>query len=191
MKLEDVKFCFTNTGMYLEETLKNGNVSSERRYVTDEEIENLIVYYGNQKLKVGESKSFGLSDGTKIVVSHLNGQSMKKIEKYVASDGMEFSNEKDCLSYEAYMDFITKRVNAHKDNPVEALISLMTEARDVLGIHIVSYDGYVDLFRSNKPCAYDCSLWKIFSDYEHCYPTLYKMYHEYMSKYIEIYGEKE
>ena len=73
MKIEDVKFCPTNTGMYLGKPLKNGNVSAERRYVKDEEIEDLIAYYGNLKLKVGEAKSFGLSDGTKIVVSHLNG----------------------------------------------------------------------------------------------------------------------
>lgn len=114
---------------------------------------------------------------------------MKEVTKYVANDGVEFLTAKECLSHEAYMEYIANHVNAHKDDPSEALITLMKEVQTVLDIRL-SYDNYVAIFRNHKPCAFACSLWRILADYANDYPTVFSLYTEYMTKYVELYGEK-
>ena len=114
---------------------------------------------------------------------------MKEVTKYIADDGREFENKDACMSYEDDMQIILKRVNKYKDNPSEALITLMIEFQDTLGKTLVSFYGYVDIFSNHKPCAYCCSLWRKFNDYSHDYPYIYALYREYMEKYIALYGE--
>ena len=114
---------------------------------------------------------------------------MKEVTRYVADDGKEFISEEQCLSYESNRKEIILKVDSNKDNPSDALIALMTAFRDILGKSLVSYDGYVELFSNHKPCAYACSLWRVFGDYEHDYPYIYDLYHKYMEEYVALYGE--
>lgn len=113
---------------------------------------------------------------------------MKEVIRYVADDGMEFPSEELCRTYETNRKEIISKVNAHKDNPSDALIALMVSFRDILKKSLV-VDGYVELFSNHKPCAYACGLWRVFSDYSHDYPYIYDLYIEYIRKYIALYGE--
>ena len=115
---------------------------------------------------------------------------MKEVTRYIADDGKEFQSERQCRSYEIIKKEIILKVNSHDDNPSDALITLMTVFRDILGKSLSFYDGYVELFSNHKPCAYACSLWRVLSDYNHDYPYIMNLYKEYMDKYIALYGEK-
>lgn len=114
---------------------------------------------------------------------------MKEVTRYVADDGKEFQSAELCHTYETNREAIILYVNSNKDNPSDALITLMTAFREILRKSLVSYDGYVELFSNHKPCAYACSLWKVFSDYEHDYPYIYDLYRKYMDEYVALYGE--
>lgn len=115
---------------------------------------------------------------------------MEKVTKYIADDGVEFLNPKDCLCHEACVAYVSKKVNEHENDPVEALITLMTEAKNIFDIRIGSYDNYVSLFRSHKPCAYSCALWRVLCEYYSDYPVLDKLYDKFMNDYIKLYGGK-
>lgn len=115
---------------------------------------------------------------------------MKKIIKYIAEDGVEFLNEKECISYENNVQYILEEINKLQDNPSEALIVFMTEVQNRLGIELFSYEGYVNLFKNHKPCAHHCSLWRILADYSNNYPTIFKSYEKLIDDYIALYGEK-
>ena len=114
---------------------------------------------------------------------------MKEVIRYIADDGKEFHSKELCRTYETKRKDIISKVNTHKDNPSNALITLMTSFRDILGKSMVNYEGYAELFRNHKPCAYACSLWRVLSDYSHDYPYIYDLYREYMEKYVALYGE--
>lgn len=114
---------------------------------------------------------------------------MKAITMYIADDGREFKSEVECMTYEKNTLTILAMIKEHEGNPSEAMIALMKGVKEILGINIVSYDGYVKLFREHRPCAYACTLWKVFSDYHNDYPTLYSAYSAIMNEYISRYGE--
>ena len=114
---------------------------------------------------------------------------MEIVTIYRAKDGREFMSAEECTTYEDNTQAVLTKVNEHKGNPSEALIALMTGVQDILGISLVSYDGYVKLFGEHRPCAYACSLWRVLSDYSHDYPTIFAMYGEIMNDYIALYGE--
>lgn len=107
---------------------------------------------------------------------------------YIADDGTQFFDKEECQNHENNVKTIYEMVNNHKDNPSERLVVLISAIQDILGIKVVSYDGYVELFRNHKPCVYACSLWKLLSDYCNTYPTINSLYGELMGDYIDLYG---
>jgi hypothetical protein len=113
---------------------------------------------------------------------------MKQVTRYIAEDGKEFSDASKCSQYETDMQLVLIRTGEQKDAG-EALVVLMTEAMDMIHIANDMYVGYTGLFRAHQPCAKACSLWRIFSDYSHMYPTLYKIYDDLIEKYVALYGE--
>ena len=115
---------------------------------------------------------------------------MKKITKYVAEDGVEFLNEEECITHENNVQHIFEEIDGFQNNPSEALIVFMAEVQNRLGIELVSYEGYVNLFKDHKPCAHHCSLWRTLADYSNDYPTIFKAYGELIDAYIALYGEK-
>lgn len=115
---------------------------------------------------------------------------MKKITKYVTEDGVEFLNKEECIAYENNVQYIIEEINKLQNNPSEALITFMTEVQNKLGIKLVSYEEYVNLFKNHRPCAHHCSLWRVLADYSNYYPTIYQSYVKLIDDYIALYGEK-
>jgi hypothetical protein len=116
---------------------------------------------------------------------------MKIITKYIADDGVEFTDIDECTSHENNTHDIHAKVNELRENPSEALIALMTGIRDKLGIDLVSYNGYVKIFKNHQPCAHHCTLWRQIADYGHDYPTILSLYNELIDDYIALYGDKQ
>lgn len=113
---------------------------------------------------------------------------MKIVTKYISDDGVEFTDRDKCLSHEEKVKTVIQ-VAAQTGNPVDDMICLLSAIRGILGLKIPSFEGYIELFSTRKPCSFQCSLWRFLADYSKDYPTVYKLFSDTLDRYIELYGE--
>ena len=70
MKIEELTICPAVFSCYIAKKLKNGRMSMQRKELTDNEMQEIIVWYARNKLESGHKLEFTFKDGTVVSLSH-------------------------------------------------------------------------------------------------------------------------
>ena len=79
MKIEDLTICPSFIDCFIAKKYKNGLMSPQRKALTDEEMLEVVAFYGSHKIETGYKIEIPLRDGTMVVVAHKDIP--KEIEK--------------------------------------------------------------------------------------------------------------
>lgn len=72
MKLSEVTICPALFSCYIAKKLKDGKrMSQERKALTDDEMHEVIVWYGKNRLEPNTQMQWEFEDGTKIQIRHI------------------------------------------------------------------------------------------------------------------------
>lgn len=72
MKLSEVTICPALFSCYIAKKLKDGKrMSQERKELTDDEMNEVIVWYGKNRLEPNTQMQWEFEDGTKIQIRHI------------------------------------------------------------------------------------------------------------------------
>ena len=73
MKLSEVTICPALFSCFIAKKLKDGKrMSQERKALTDDEMQQVIVWYGENRLEPNTQMQWEFEDGTKIQLRHIN-----------------------------------------------------------------------------------------------------------------------
>lgn len=78
MKVEDLTICPSWNDCFIAKKNKNGTMSQQRKALTDDEMLEVVAFYGSHKIEVGYKMEIPLKDGTMVVIAH---QDMPKEDK--------------------------------------------------------------------------------------------------------------
>ena len=73
MKFSEVTICPALFSCFIAKKLKDGKrMSQERKALTDDEMQQVIVWYGENRLEPNTQMQWEFEDGTKIQLRHIN-----------------------------------------------------------------------------------------------------------------------
>lgn len=73
MKLSEVTICPALFSCFIAKKLKDGKrMSQERKALTDDEMQQVIVWYGENRLEPNTQMQWEFEDGTKIQIRHID-----------------------------------------------------------------------------------------------------------------------
>jgi len=81
MKIEDLTICPAWMDCFIAKKNKNGTMSVQRKALTDNEMLEVVAFYGSNRLETGYKQDLPLRDGTKVVIVHTEGDKDEKTEK--------------------------------------------------------------------------------------------------------------
>lgn len=83
MKVEDLTICSAWLDCFIAKKNKNGTISAQRKALSEEEMLEVVAFYGSHKLETGYKLELPLKDGTKVVIVHTDSEKEIKAEKTV------------------------------------------------------------------------------------------------------------
>lgn len=74
-KIQDLTICPALFNCYIAKKLKNGRMSQDRKVLSEQEMEELIIWYAQRKIEPGHSIIWTLSDGSKVQLMNQESKS--------------------------------------------------------------------------------------------------------------------
>lgn len=96
MKIEDLTICPAWMDCFIAKKNKDGTMSAQRKALTDQEMLEVIAFYGGNKLENGFLQEIPLRDGTKVAIVHTDNEKDIKTDKPIwhpideKADGSKF-----------------------------------------------------------------------------------------------------
>ena len=81
MKIEDLTICPAWMDCFIAKKNKNGTMSVQRKALSDQEMLEVVAFYGGNRLETGYKQDIPLEDGTKVVIVHTEHDKEVKTEK--------------------------------------------------------------------------------------------------------------
>lgn len=83
LKLEELTICPAWFECYIAKKNRNGTMSVQRKALTDQEMLEVVAFYGANRLEAGYKIDLPLNDGTKVTIVHLDEDLEIKINKKI------------------------------------------------------------------------------------------------------------